>query len=139
MTGRLAYEFNDNARSAQRAQPLPRERLRNLAGRLHGLGARPLFEFLREIAAGADLHEHLERYCELAPLTDFIAEWGDDRGVTHIRPLRAEPNPDPYYRVLRILRWVSEVASVELIEDPLLLAALGEFEHALVAYLDTRP
>ena len=71
----------------------------------------------------------------------------DDRGVTHIRPLRvtqnrslrAEPSPDPYHRVLRILRWVSEVASVGLVEDPRLLAALGDFEHALVAYLDTRP
>ena len=63
----------------------------------------------------------------------------DDRAVTHIRPLRAEPNPDPYHRVLRILRWVSEVASVGLVEDSHLLAALGDFEHALVAYLDTRP
>jgi len=63
----------------------------------------------------------------------------DNRGVTHIRPLRAEPNPDPYHRVLRILRWVSEVASVGLVEDQRLLAALGDFEHALVAYLDTRP
>ena len=45
----------------------------------------------------------------------------DDRGVTHIRPLRvtqnrplrAESNPDPYHRVLRILRWVSEVAYLD--------------------------
>jgi hypothetical protein len=57
----------------------------------------------------------------------------DDRGVIHIRPLRAEANPAPYHRVLRILRWVSEVASVGLVEDQRLLAALGDFEHALVA------
>jgi hypothetical protein len=63
----------------------------------------------------------------------------DDLGVTHICPLRAEPNPDPYHRVLRMIRWVSEVASVGLVEDQRLLAALGDFEHALVAYLDTRP
>jgi hypothetical protein len=71
----------------------------------------------------------------------------DDRGVTHIRPLRiiqnrplrAEPNPDPYHRVLHVLRWVSEVASVGLVEDQRLVAALGDFEHALIAYLDTRP
>lgn len=62
----------------------------------------------------------------------------DDRGVTHIRPIRAEPSP-AYHRVLRILRWVSEVASVGLVEDQRLLAALGDFEHALIAYLDTRP
>jgi hypothetical protein len=62
----------------------------------------------------------------------------DDRGVTHIRPLQAEPNPT-HHRVLRILRWVSEIASVGLVEDQRLVAALGDFEHALVAYLDTRP
>jgi hypothetical protein len=62
----------------------------------------------------------------------------DGRGVTHIRPLRAEPNP-AYHRVLRILRWVSEVTSVGLVEDQRLLDALGDFEHALAAYLDTRP
>ena len=62
----------------------------------------------------------------------------DDRGVTHIRPLRAEPTRRTT-EVLRILRWVSEVASVGLVEDQRLLAALGDFEHALVAYLDTRP
>jgi hypothetical protein len=79
MPGRLAYEFNDNARSAQRAQPLPPERLRYLAGRLHGLGARPLFEFLREIEAGADLHERLEQYASLAPLAGFIRAMDGDQ------------------------------------------------------------
>lgn len=63
----------------------------------------------------------------------------DDRGVTHIRPLRAEPIPAPYHRVLRILRWLSEITSVGLVEDACLLAALGDFEVELVRYLDTRP
>lgn len=63
----------------------------------------------------------------------------DDRGVTHIRPMRAEPNPDPRHRVLRILRWVSEVTSVGLVDDRRLLTALGDFEVALVEYLDARP
>ena len=63
----------------------------------------------------------------------------DDRGVTHIRPLRAEPKPDAYHRVLRILRWLSEITSAGLVEDAPLLAALGDFEVELVRYLDTRP
>jgi hypothetical protein len=62
----------------------------------------------------------------------------DDPGVTHICPLRGKPSPDPYHRVLRILRWVSEVLTVGLVEDSSHLAALGEFEQALVAYLDAR-
>ena len=63
----------------------------------------------------------------------------DDRGVTHIRPLRAKPNPDPRHRVLRILRWVSALVSAALVDDQRLLAALGDFEVALVEYLDARP
>ena len=71
----------------------------------------------------------------------------DDRGVTHTRPLRiiqnrplrAEPKPDAYHRVLRILRWLSEITSAGLVEDAPLLAALGDFEVELVRYLDTRP
>jgi hypothetical protein len=71
------------ATPAPTAQPICRAiapasiaRLRRLAERLHALGPRPLFEFLREIVAGADPMARLERYAEL--------ERGDD-----IRTLRA--------------------------------------------------
>lgn len=40
-------------------------RLRQLAAHLHRLGPRPVFELLREVDAGADLLERLERYAEL--------------------------------------------------------------------------
>jgi hypothetical protein len=43
------------------------ERLRQLAQDLHRLGPRPIFEFLREVAAGADLYECLEQYARLDP------------------------------------------------------------------------
>jgi hypothetical protein len=52
------------------------ERLRYLAGCVHSLGPRALFEFLREIESGADLHERLERYCGLRPLAGFMAANG---------------------------------------------------------------
>ncbi len=54
--------------------PVPRERLRFLAGRIHRLGPRPLFELLNELAAGADVVERLERYAALP--ADFIREHG---------------------------------------------------------------
>jgi hypothetical protein len=54
-------------------------RLRLLAGRLHALGPRPLFEYLAEVIAGADGGEALERYARLAPLAEFIAANGGDR------------------------------------------------------------
>jgi hypothetical protein len=72
---RLNNHFTPRLRPAQ--SPLPRERLAYLAGRLHDLGPRPLFEFLREIEAGANLHERLERYASLP--ADFIAALGGDR------------------------------------------------------------
>jgi hypothetical protein len=42
-------------------------RLRCLAQRLHRLGERPLFEFLLELDAGADIWPRLEAYAALAP------------------------------------------------------------------------
>lgn len=42
-------------------------RLRRLAGHLHALGARPLYELLREVLAGSDLRDRLERYAQLEP------------------------------------------------------------------------
>jgi hypothetical protein len=52
-------------------------RLRQLAGRLHSLGARPLFEFLRELDGGADMWPRLERYASLNP--EFIRALDGDR------------------------------------------------------------
>jgi hypothetical protein len=40
-------------------------RLRRLAAALHELGPRPIYEFLREIEAGADVRETLEIYARL--------------------------------------------------------------------------
>jgi hypothetical protein len=52
------------------ARAIPDARLRHLARRLHALGERPLYEFIREVVAGRDLIEHLERYADLPG--DFI-------------------------------------------------------------------
>jgi hypothetical protein len=74
----LGVASNDNR--SQRQQPrIPRERLNNLAGRLHDLGPRPLAEFLAEIEAGANLHERLQRYSELWALRGFIEANGGNR------------------------------------------------------------
>jgi putative DNA primase/helicase len=51
-------------------------RLQMLAGKVHSLGPSPLYEMLRELNAGADLHETIERYARLAPLAEFIATHG---------------------------------------------------------------
>lgn len=45
----------------------PDDRLRRLARLLHRLGERPLYEFLRELAAGADPIERLEIYSRIDP------------------------------------------------------------------------
>jgi hypothetical protein len=57
----------------------PPARLRRLAAVLHSLGPRPLYEFLLEVAGGADPWERLERYAKLAPLAGFIAANDGDR------------------------------------------------------------
>ena len=44
-----------------------RVRLQYLASRLHALGPRPLFEFLKEIADGAEPLPRLEAYAQLDP------------------------------------------------------------------------
>jgi hypothetical protein len=75
--GRLDDHFTPRARPAPSA--LPPERLRHLAARLHDLGPRPLYEFLREIEAGADLHERLARYSGLWPLRRFIQAYNGDQ------------------------------------------------------------
>jgi hypothetical protein len=48
-------------------QAIPESRLRLLAGHLQALGPRSVLEYVREILAGADPIERLERYAELDP------------------------------------------------------------------------
>ncbi len=61
--------------SARRA--IPDARLRLLAHRLHALGPRPLYEYLKELSSGADLLERLERYAQLD--RELIAAFGLDK------------------------------------------------------------
>jgi hypothetical protein len=51
-------------------------RLRHLARRLHGLGERPIYEFLAEIVQGADIMARLECYAALDP--DTVRALGGD-------------------------------------------------------------
>jgi hypothetical protein len=44
---------------------MPRREPAIYCGHLHALGPRAVFELLRELAAGADLHKRLERYGRL--------------------------------------------------------------------------
>lgn len=59
--------------------PIPIPRLRHLAGEIHGLGDRALYELFRELNDGADFGDTLERYGALAPLRGFIAQLDGDR------------------------------------------------------------
>jgi hypothetical protein len=79
--GRRLYntEFSGNAAQSQGAGLVPRERLVRLARKIHRLGERPLFELFRELDAGANLHECLERYAAIAPLTGLIQSLSGDR------------------------------------------------------------
>jgi hypothetical protein len=52
-------------------------RLRRLAAALHELGPRPIYEFLREVEAGADVRARLEVYAALP--AGFIRENGGDQ------------------------------------------------------------
>jgi hypothetical protein len=54
-------------------------RLRRLAAEIHTLGERALYELFRELAAGADLVERLERYAALSPLVSFIRQLDGDQ------------------------------------------------------------
>jgi hypothetical protein len=51
-------------------------RLRYLAGRLHALGPRSIYEIMCEIVGGADPMQRLETYARLD--ADFIREHGGD-------------------------------------------------------------
>ncbi|MGC1861907.1 MAG: hypothetical protein WA733_12485 [Methylocystis sp.] len=52
-------------------------RLRRLAAAFHRLGERPLYEFLREIEAGADLRARLEVYAAIP--AGFVRANGGDK------------------------------------------------------------
>ena len=65
---------SENALKTEVAQAQSRARLKFLAARLHGLGEKPLYYFLREIEAGAEIRPHLERYARLP--AGFIAAAG---------------------------------------------------------------
>jgi len=65
----------DPAMTIARVAPPP-ERLRFVASRLHALGPRPLFEFLLELADGADPWSRLEKYASLDG--DFLAALSGD-------------------------------------------------------------
>jgi len=54
-------------------------RLRYLAAQIHPLGPRPLFELFREVEAGSDLLQTLERFAKLEPLAELISHLGGDR------------------------------------------------------------
>jgi hypothetical protein len=58
---------------------LPFARLQALAARIHLLGPGPLAHLLTELANGAEPLSRFEAYARLAPLADFIAEWGGDQ------------------------------------------------------------
>jgi hypothetical protein len=62
-------------------KPIALARLRRLADQLHALGPRPLFEYLREIIAGADPVDRLERYAAIDP--DVLRALGGD----HLPPV----------------------------------------------------
>ena len=66
---------------------VPASRLQRLAGQIHALGERPLYECLLELERGADLLPTLERYGRLAPFATFIAENGG-RDLPKMRAVR---------------------------------------------------
>jgi hypothetical protein len=72
-----------------RGKPIALARLRRLADHLHTLGPRPIFEYLREIIAGADPVDRLERYAELDP--EVIRALGGDRLPPAHRVVGARP------------------------------------------------
>jgi hypothetical protein len=48
----------------------------NSPGKIHALGARPLFELFRELDAGASLLSTLRRSADLLPLAGFVERMG---------------------------------------------------------------
>jgi hypothetical protein len=64
---------------ADALSPSTAARLRLLAGRIHRLGPRPLYELLRELVDGAEVLPRLEANAALSPLASFIAELDGDQ------------------------------------------------------------
>lgn len=64
-------------------------RLRHLSTQIHGLGPRPLFELLKELAQGADLMPRLEAYAALDP--DIVAALGGNRMPPRARLIGGGP------------------------------------------------
>jgi hypothetical protein len=78
---------SSDTRKLQKLQvaSIRRERLAYLARRLHRLGERPLYEFIREIIAGADPIERLEAFARIDPA---IAKYlGADRMPPSMRTI----------------------------------------------------
>ena len=73
----FSQDNSENSQNTRLLQARNDIRLRFLAGRIHALGPKPLYYFLREIEAGAGIRPHLERYAALP--AEFIAAYGGDR------------------------------------------------------------
>jgi hypothetical protein len=72
-----ADDITNNPILAAEQAAVARLRLQYLARRLHALGQKPLFYFLRQVEAGTDLRSHLEVYAALT--RDFIVALGGDQ------------------------------------------------------------
>jgi hypothetical protein len=73
--------FKKLVRKEPALELLGRTRIRHMAEQLHALGPRSLAKLLLEVAAGSDLWDRLEVYCQLNPAIvrnlgsdDFTAE-----------------------------------------------------------------
>jgi hypothetical protein len=66
-------------RTAPPTPALPPARLAYLAGRIHTVGPRGLYELLLELQQGAPLVPRLEAYARLAELEPFLRAQGGDR------------------------------------------------------------
>jgi hypothetical protein len=86
----LSHEPANSQKSlTPQAARIPVARLRHLARLIHALGPRPLFELLRQLDGGAELHPTLEAYARLP--ANFIAAYGGDR----LMPPRAVDGGQP--------------------------------------------
>jgi hypothetical protein len=56
--------------------PLPPARLRRMAEQIHALGPWPLFNLLRDVDEGRDLHTVIKSYAGIYPLRGFIEALG---------------------------------------------------------------
>jgi hypothetical protein len=73
---RRAAHFSDRQRADLR--------LRHLTRAVYPLGPRPIYEMFREVQAGTDLVDALERYAAIAKYASFIKEQGGERLDPHL-------------------------------------------------------